>query len=34
VERCSIYRQLWLQQIRFRDAGKPPAPTPALAQGD
>jgi ATP-binding cassette, subfamily B, bacterial HlyB/CyaB len=34
VERCSIYRQLWLQQIRFMDAGKPPAPTPALAQGD
>ncbi len=36
VERCPIYRHLWLQQNRHLDPqGKPhTAPSPALAQGD
>jgi HlyB family type I secretion system ABC transporter len=36
VERCAIYRHLWLQQNRHLDAqGKAhAAPTPALAKGD
>ena len=31
VERCPVYRQLWLQQIRHMETQR--APTPALAQG-
>ena len=36
VERCSIYRQLWLQQNRHmnKEGGRPNAITPVLAQGD
>ncbi len=36
VERCAIYRALWLQQNRHVDAERrgAPGPTPALAQGD
>ncbi len=33
VERCSVYRALWLQQNRHLEA-KPPGPKPVLAQGD
>jgi ABC-type bacteriocin/lantibiotic exporter with double-glycine peptidase domain len=33
VERCQVYRQLWLQQIRHMETPRPAAPTPALAQG-
>jgi HlyB family type I secretion system ABC transporter len=35
VERCPIYRHLWLQQNRHLDTGRHhAAPTPTLAQGD
>jgi ABC-type bacteriocin/lantibiotic exporter with double-glycine peptidase domain len=35
LERCSVYRQLWLQQHRHMEsAGRPAAPKPVLAQGD
>ncbi len=36
VERCSIYRQLWLQQNRHmnKEGGRSNAITPVLAQGD
>jgi ABC-type bacteriocin/lantibiotic exporter with double-glycine peptidase domain len=36
VERCPIYRQLWLQQNRHMEAAnqRPSGPTPVLAQGD
>ncbi len=36
LERCSVYRQLWLQQHRHLEnaGGKPSAPKPVLAQGD
>jgi subfamily B ATP-binding cassette protein HlyB/CyaB len=36
VERCSVYRQLWLQQNRHLDSAsrRENAPTPVLAQGD
>jgi ABC-type bacteriocin/lantibiotic exporter with double-glycine peptidase domain len=36
VERCAIYRQLWLQQNRHLDpvSHRSNAPTPVLAQGD
>jgi HlyB family type I secretion system ABC transporter len=35
VERCAIYRHLWLQQNRHLDPNRRnPAPTPTLAQGD
>ena len=37
VERCSIYRQLWLQQNRHLETGGMPrgtAPQPVIAQGD
>jgi HlyB family type I secretion system ABC transporter len=36
VERCDVYRQLWLQQNRHLDARSPRAagPSPVLAQGD
>ena len=36
VERCSVYRQLWLQQNRHMDPQnqRPSGPTPVLAQGD
>jgi ATP-binding cassette, subfamily B, bacterial HlyB/CyaB len=35
LERCSVYRQLWLQQHRHMDmTGKPAGPKPVLAQGD
>jgi HlyB family type I secretion system ABC transporter len=33
VERCPVYRQLWLQQNRHLET-KPPGPKPVLAQGD
>ncbi len=36
VERCSVYRQLWLQQNRHLDssAARASGPAPVLAQGD
>lgn len=35
LERCSVYRQLWLQQHRHMDmTAKPAGPKPVLAQGD
>jgi HlyB family type I secretion system ABC transporter len=35
LERCTVYRQLWLQQHRHMDmTGKPAGPKPVLAQGD
>ncbi len=35
LERCSVYRQLWLQQHRhMENSGRPAAPKPVLAQGD
>ena len=35
LERCSVYRQLWLQQHRhMENSGKPGTPKPVLAQGD
>lgn len=36
VERCPVYRQLWLQQNRhlYSSGQRPAAPMPALAQGD
>ena len=36
VERCSIYRQLWMQQNRHmnKENARAPAITPVLAQGD
>ena len=35
LERCSVYRQLWLQQHRhMENSGLPAAPKPVLAQGD
>lgn len=35
LERCSVYRQLWLQQHRHMEGmGKPASPKPVLAQGD
>ncbi len=35
LERCSVYRQLWLQQHRHLEpTGKPAGPKPVLAQGD
>jgi ABC-type bacteriocin/lantibiotic exporter with double-glycine peptidase domain len=33
VERCPVYRQLWLQQTRYMESQRAPAPAPALAQG-
>ncbi len=34
VERCAVYRALWLQQNRHLDTGKANLPKPVLAQGD
>jgi ATP-binding cassette subfamily B protein len=36
VERCSVYRQLWLQQNRHLEsaAARTAGPAPVLAQGD
>jgi ATP-binding cassette subfamily B protein len=34
LERCSVYRQLWLQQNRHMEGGKSVLPKPVLAQGD
>ncbi|MCW3476827.1 peptidase domain-containing ABC transporter [Limobrevibacterium gyesilva] len=34
LERCQVYRQLWLQQNRHLDTHKPAGPKPVLAQGD
>ena len=34
LERCAIYRMLWLQQHRHLEAGKSLGPKPMLAQGD
>jgi subfamily B ATP-binding cassette protein HlyB/CyaB len=34
VERCQVYRQLWLQQHRHLEPGKALTPKPVLAQGD
>jgi ATP-binding cassette, subfamily B, bacterial HlyB/CyaB len=34
VERCQVYRQLWLQQNRHLETHKPGGPKPMLAQGD
>ncbi|KAA5609804.1 peptidase domain-containing ABC transporter [Rhodovastum atsumiense] len=33
VERCPVYRQLWLQQTRYMDSQRAAAPAPVLAQG-
>ena len=33
LERCDVYRQLWLQQHRHLDGGKGALPKPVLAQG-
>jgi ABC-type multidrug transport system fused ATPase/permease subunit len=36
VERCAVYRTLWLQQNRHLEGGqgpRPGSPTPVLAQG-
>jgi ABC-type transport system involved in cytochrome bd biosynthesis fused ATPase/permease subunit len=36
VERCTVYRQLWLQQNRHLEsaAARAAGPSPVLAQGD
>ena len=34
VERCPIYRQLWLQQNRHMESAGSAAAMPVLAQGD
>lgn len=34
LERCTIYRQLWLQQNRHMEGQKSALPKPVLAQGD
>ena len=34
LERCQVYRQLWLQQNRHLESNKSSAPKPVLAQGD
>jgi subfamily B ATP-binding cassette protein HlyB/CyaB len=34
VDRCPVYRQLWLQQNRHLEIHKPGGPKPVLAQGD
>ena len=34
VERCAIYRQLWLQQNRHMNADRNAGPAPMLAEGD
>jgi HlyB family type I secretion system ABC transporter len=34
VERCPVYRQLWLQQNRHLEGHRPAGPKPVLAQGD
>ncbi|KAA5610121.1 peptidase domain-containing ABC transporter [Rhodovastum atsumiense] len=34
VERCPVYRQLWLQQTRYMDNPRTAAPAPVLAQGN
>jgi ATP-binding cassette subfamily B protein len=34
LERCTIYRQLWMQQHRHLDSQRPAGPRPVLAQGD
>ena len=34
VERCAIYRQLWLQQNRHMNAERNAGPAPMLAEGD
>jgi subfamily B ATP-binding cassette protein HlyB/CyaB len=34
VERCPVYRQLWLQQNRHLESQKSVGPKPVLAQGD
>ncbi len=33
VERCPVYRQLWLQQTRYMESTRAAAPAPVLAQG-
>ena len=33
VERCEVYRQLWLQQTRYLDSTRAASPAPVLAQG-
>ena len=33
VERCPVYRQLWLQQTRYMETQRAAAPAPVLAQG-
>jgi len=33
VERCPVYRQLWLQQTRYMEGQRGAAPAPVLAQG-
>jgi hypothetical protein len=33
VDRCQVYRQLWLQQIRYMETPRSAALAPVLAQG-
>jgi ABC-type multidrug transport system fused ATPase/permease subunit len=33
VDRCQVYRQLWLQQIRHMDTSRPVMPAAVLAPG-
>jgi len=33
VERCPVYRQLWLQQTRYMESQRAASPAPVLAQG-
>ncbi len=33
VDRCPVYRQLWLQQTRYMESTRAVAPAPVLAQG-
>ena len=33
VDRCPVYRQLWLQQTRYMESQRAAAPAPVLAQG-
>ena len=34
LDRCQVYRQLWLQQNRHLDSQRNAGPKPVLAQGD
>jgi ATP-binding cassette subfamily B protein len=34
LERCAIYRQLWMQQTRHMNPERQAGPAPLLAEGD